>query len=406
MTPLTLNMLRAACDEDATEGAIVLDAEMEPVGGHGTPVNPAIYAGGRYQHDKRWETSEAAEPTPVIVIDNVPSQANRLEAALEATVDETGVPRLVLDLTGEPFAHLPPHLPRRLSSLRWPHRNGDAYLRDALLDGAPFAKSSVGRSIIDATADASGALVAWFPQALLYGFWQSHLGRDRTQAKHARVWVSEVIGWDPAPGGEPSELTRTLGVKGDPYNIEDTNRVDFDDTDLLGHGWKFVEGEKSGSKDGKKAGAISNIGHGQVPFKTGDESLAPVSFRRISQRATLSFPQLRRVHLGDGFSDDYDVAARTLLAALGIHAHQTAFGRPFALRSGTDLAQADSAARLDSADIAIDSTTDLLGEALDAARSVGVPTEGWGADPVVLTPNKGLTAAIRATWPDLDTSEE
>ena len=403
MTPLTLSMLRAACDEDATDGAIVLDAALEPVGGHGNPVNPAIYAGGRYQHDKRWESPDSAEATPVIVIDNVPSQANRLEAALETTADETGIPRLVLDLAGEDFAHLPPHLPRRLSSLRWPHRSGDAYLRDALLDGSPFAKSPVGRSIIDATADAAGALVAWFPQALLYGFWQSHLGSDRTQAKHARVWVSEIVGWDPASGGDPDGLTRTLGVKGDPYNIEDTNRVDFDDADLLGGGWKLIEGEKSGSKDGKKAGAISNIGHGQVPA---DSGLAPVSFRGISQRATLSFPQLRRVRLGDGFSDEQDASARTLLAALGLHAHQIAFGRPFALRSGTDLVLTDKAARLDSTDIGIEGTAGLVQEALDAARGMGVPTDGWGADPVTLTPNRGLTAAIRATWPDLDVVEK
>lgn len=399
MTPLTMSMLRAACDEDATEGAIVLDAVLEPVGGCGTPVNPAIYAGGRYQHDKRWESSDASEPTPVIVIDNVPSQANRLEAALEATADQVGVPRLVLDLTGDDFAHLPPHLPRSLSSLRWPHRNGDAYLRDALQGGEAFARSSMGRSIIDATADSSGALVAWFPQALLYGFWQSHLGSDRSQAKHARAWVSEIVGWGPATGGDPGELTRTLGVKGDPYNIEDTNRVDFDDSDLLGSGWRFVAGEKSGSKDGKKAGAISNIGHGQVPA---DSGLAPVSFRRITQRATLSFPQLRRVRLGNGYSDEQDAVARTLIAALGLHAHQSAFGRAFALRSGTDLVVKNSESRLDSTEVTIDDSTSLVEEALKSARAAGIPTEGWGAEPIYLTPNSGLTAAIRATWPDLD----
>ena len=403
MTPITLSRLRAACDEDATDGAIVLDAVLEPVGGHGSPVNPAIYTGGRYQHDKRWESSDAPEPTSVVVIDNVPSQANRLEAALEATADEIGVPRLVLDLTGEDFAHLPPHLPRGLSSLRWPHRNGDAYLRDALLDGKAFTKSSIGRSIIDATADSSGSLVAWFPQALLYGFWQSHLGSDRSQAKHARAWVSEIVGWNPATGGEPGELTRTLGVKGDPYNIEDTNRVDFDDADLLGSGWRLVEGEKSGSKGGKKAGAISNIGHGQVPA---DSGLAPVSFRQITQRATLSFPQLRRVRLGNGYSDEQDAAARTLIAALGLHAHQSAFGRAFALRSGTDLVVKDNEARLDSTEVAINDSASLVKEALEAARAAGVPTEGWEAEPIQLTPDKGLTAAIRATWPDLDGAEE
>ncbi len=397
MTPLTLSMLRAACDEDATDGAIVLDAALEPVGGHGTPVNPAIYAGGRYQHDKRWESPEAAESTPVIVIDNVPSQANRLEAALEATADETGVPRLVLNLTGEDFAHLPPHLPRRLSSLRWPHRSGDAYLRDALLDGSPFAKSPVGRSIIDATADSAGALVAWFPQALLYGFWQSHLGSKRTRAKHARAWVSEIVGWRPAT----EELVTTAAMKGDPFNIiKEVGLAEHDKDDLIA-GWELQE-DKSPTEDKK----MSTIGHGQVITRPQEETLAPVSFRRISQRATLSFPQLRRVRLGDGFSDEQDASARTLLASLGLHAHNIAFGRPFALRSSTDLVLTDQAARLDSTGITIQSTEDLVQEALAAARSLDVPTEGWGADPVTLTPNKSLTAAIRATWPDLDAVEK
>ena len=32
--------------------------------------------------------------------------------------------------------------------------------------------------------------------------------------------------------------------------------------------------------------------------------------------------------------------------------------------------------------------------------------KGWGAEPIHLTPNGGLAAAIRATWPDLDSAEE
>ena len=400
MIPLTMSMLRAACDQDATDGAIVLDALLEPVGGHGTPVNPAIYAGGRYQHDKRWESSDASEPTPVIVIDNVPSQANRLEAALEATADEIGVPRLVLDLSGEDFAHLPPHLPRSLSSLRWPHRNGDAYLRDALLDDKAFAKSSIGRSIIDATANSAGALVAWFPQALLYGFWQSHLGNKRTQAKHARAWVSEIVGWAPATDADSNQLTRTLGVKGDPLNIGDVGKVTpEDDRDLLA-GWDLDSETSAGEKQG-----MSAIGHGQVPFKTGEESLAAVSFRRITQRATLSFPQLRRIRLGNGYSVEQDAAARTLVAALGLHAHESAFGRAFALRSGTDLVVKDSESRLDSTEVVVDDSAKLVEEALEAVRAAGIPTEGWGTEPIHLIPDKSLTAAIHATWPDLDNAE-
>ena len=46
-------------------------------------MKPAIYAGGVYQHDRRWRgAGEERHLVDAIVIDNVPSQANRLEAAL------------------------------------------------------------------------------------------------------------------------------------------------------------------------------------------------------------------------------------------------------------------------------------------------------------------------------------
>ena len=65
-----------------------------------------------------------------------------------------------------------------------------------------------------------------------------------------------------------------------------------------------------------------------------DASAAAVSFASVTQRATVSFAQLRRVGLGAGHGPDADAAARALLVALGLHAHVLAFGRGFALRSG------------------------------------------------------------------------
>ena len=114
-------------------------------------------------------------PVDVLVIDNEPSQANRLEAALEQRRAELGLPEIVLDLTS--VGALPPHLPAQISSFRFPHRNADAYLRDAMLNGTKFLNTEVGAAIFGATADKPEALLQWFPQALLFGFWQSHLGR-------------------------------------------------------------------------------------------------------------------------------------------------------------------------------------------------------------------------------------
>ena len=204
---IDLAALLAGCADDSFDDGIRMDSHLEPLSGPGGMVKPAVYEGGTYQFDRRWASPADGEPTQVIVIDNVPSQANRLEEALRKNRDSTSIPEFVLDLSELP--HLPAHLPRSLSSLAFPHRNANAYLRDAELDGQDFLKTEIGRAIFGATAQTCGPLIAWFPQALLYGFWQSHLGKKRQNTKHARAWVSEIIGWQPA-----STETRALGLKG------------------------------------------------------------------------------------------------------------------------------------------------------------------------------------------------
>ena len=392
---IDLEALLKGCADDSFDDGIRIDTELVPLAGPGGPVKPAVYEGGVYQQDRRWDASDAAEPTPVIVIDNVPSQANRLEDALRRHRKSTLVPELVLDLSALP--QLPAHLPRSLSSLEFPHRNGDAYLRDSTLDGRDFIKTELGQAIFGATAQACGPLMAWFPQALLYGFWQSHLGKKRHNSKHARAWVSEIIGWQPA-----ATDTRVLGLKGDALNLNTDEVVTSNPDDRTK--WEIGKGEKvAGGKNDK----LSEMGHGQVPFMGSDATAAAVSFARVTQRATVSFAQLRRVSLG-GDQPSADAAARALLVALGLHAQQLAFGRGFALRSGAELrsrattvtwlgSDGDEACHFGDAK----ATLALLQSAEAHARSSGVPLDGWGQPPKVLAPRENLKAAIRLTWPEL-----
>ena len=392
---IDLGRLLSACADDAFDDGIRIDAELHPLSGPGEPVKPAVYEGGTYQLDRRWASPGDDGPTPVVVIDNIPSQANRLEHALWQNRESSAIPEFVLDLSG--IGDLPAHLPRSISSLKFPHRNADAYLRDAKLGEEPFTRTDVGRAIFGATAHECGPLMSWFPQALLYGFWQSHLGRKRHNTKHARAWVSEIIGWQPA-----STETKVLGLKGDPLNLNTDEVVtsNLDDRTRWDIGGRDVEG---GSKD-----RLSEIGHGQVPFMGSDAPAAAVSFQRVTQRATVSFAQLRRVGLGRDASPEADAAARALLVALGLHAHQLAFGRAFALRSGADLRPAATTVKWLGG--AGDETCDIggaeeTGAALEAARShagsVGVPLDGWDQQPTVLQPGDALARAIRSTWPDL-----
>ena len=303
---IDLDTLLAACSDDSFEDGIRIDSGLEPCGGPGSPVKPAVYEGGVYQTDRRWASPSDDEPTDVIVIDNVPSQANRLEEALRRHCSSPRVPELVLDLAD--LTGLPAHLPRRISSWEFPHRNADAYLRDAQLEGRDFVKTDIGKSIFGATAQTCGPLMAWFPQALLYGFWQSHLGKKRSNTKHARAWVSEIIGWKPAAAD-----TRVFGLKGDPLNLNTDEALISNPDDRLdwGMGKARIEG---GKKD-----KLSEIGHGQVPFMGDQATAAAVSFARVTQRATVSFAQLRRVSLGPG-QQAADASARALLVALGLHA--------------------------------------------------------------------------------------
>ena len=393
---IDLAALLAGCAHDAFDDGIRIDSELEPLAGPGGSVKPAVYEGGTYQHDRRWASAADAEPTPVIVIDNVPSQANRLEEALRTNRESAAVPELVLDLSGLP--HLPAHLPRSLSSLQFPHRNADAYLRDAQHNGTDFIETDIGQAIFGATAQTCGPLIAWFPQSLLYGFWQSHLGRKRQNTKHARAWVSEIIGWQPA-----STETRVLGLKGDPLNLNTDETVISNPEDRTV--WTIGKG---GKVAGAKHDKLSEIGHGQVPFMGRDATAAPVSFARITQRATVSFAQLRRVSLGSD-APEKDTAARTLLVALGLHAHALAFGRGFALRSGAELRPgATSATWLGETDDepidlgGVETSCALLASARAHAASLGVPLDGWGVPAIRLTPKANLSAAIRSTWPELD----
>ena len=134
-----------------------------------------------------------------------------------------------------------------------------------------------------------------------------------------------------------------------------------------------------------------------------DAAASAVSFQRVTQRATVSFAQLRRVTLGGKAPTEADAAARALLVALSLQAHHLAFGRTFALRSGADLRPSATAVTWlgGSGDEACDvggaeATRALLASARSHAESVGVPLDGWGRDPVTLRPGNALAKAIRS----------
>jgi CRISPR-associated protein Csb1 len=387
MEELNAGALIAACSDEAVDAGITIRSVLEPLSGPGAPVKPASYEGGRFQEDRRWWGSGTGRrPVEVLVIDNEPSQANRLEAALEQHRVDLGLPEIVLDLA--PVGALPPHLPGQISSFRFPHRNADAYLRDAMLDGAKFLNTEMGTAIFAATADNPEALLRWFPQALLFGFWQSHLGKKRSQAKLARAWVSEIIGIEPA-----STIVRRLGLKGDPLNLSvPEEKVEFD---------QDAQDEWHLAGPGRRP-KLADIGHGQVPVTGEDAALAAVSFREVVQQAFVSFAALRRVRPEAGAAE-----ARALLASLGLVAHVAAFGRPFSLRSGAELRPAATSwtwlgegGEQQIEPPSLEAATRVFRACVSRAERAGLPVGSrWSLEPLTLTPAGNLAAAIRKTWP-------
>jgi CRISPR-associated protein Csb1 len=403
---LTADALVEGCADDAFDAGVTIAAALEPLAGDGAPVKPAVYLGGRYQVERRWwGAGDDRRIVAAVVIDNEASQANRNEHALKVARGALGLPELVVDLGA--IDALPAHLPRSLSSFDLPHRNGDAYLRDAVLDGAAFPKTKLGAAIFAASDRNPAALYQWMPQSLVYGFWQSHLGKKRQQTKLARSWSSSIVGYDPAvdskaspdPGGSTALPTwePVLGVKGDPLGLSIGESVQRDEDDQLE--WALTSDARSKAR--KSGESLAEIGHGQVPVGGSPPKL---SFAAIEQRATISFARLRTIVTG---SPDADAAGRALLAAIALAGHTFASGRAMSLRSGCDLRPSSVSwtwlggdADTEVEPLTREGATDLVRDCASRAEAAGLPVGSrWAAEPLRLEPNTELAKVIKKAWP-------
>jgi hypothetical protein len=129
-----------------------------------------------------------------------------------------------------------------------------------------------------------------------------------------------------------------------------------------------------------------------------------VSFAAIEQTSTVSFAGLRRIDTGEQGRNAW---GRALLAAMGLAAHVYAFGRPFSLRSRSDLRVVDSSWSWLGADgdepvVPLDgqAVLELFRRCATGAEEAGLPVGDAWPDPLVVTPGRSLAAVIRKTWPE------
>ena len=311
---------------------------------------------------------------PWVAIDQVQSQANRVEEALNDAIaaDEVALPlfRLALSMDLRDI---------KLTSLDLPHRYADAYLRDCRIDGVPFDKTDVGLSLRKASKTDVSALYRREPYSLLYGAWDSH--RKGHQQKFARLYTSEMWGEDWVP-------SRRAAGRYDPYNLSGQAIPTPDG------GWDFAP---TGTKAAKSAERLSKNGHGHIPPTVSDIGGGFVSV--VRRRALISSAGLARLRFGRATGEAAHLARATLMA-LALYADRLAFGAPSVwLRSGCDLVKQDerivmekSGGESEPLDVDTDSVRSAFEELRDRTAEAGLAMD---RDIIDVTPDKGLKDALQ-----------
>ncbi len=399
---LKFNLLQDAVKGSAA--AFRCRRRLQPAGGPGDKVFPPTFAGAVYAIEQRRIPGRDA-PVTCVLLDSVQSQANRMELALQEAVDAGRIkmPLVVVDFTEyDPKGDLEADeqagqlIDRvgKITSLQLPHRLADAILRYSELDGVPFRKSEKGRALNWASPTNATPVFELCPAALLFGMWDSSGPKGGLGAKFERAMVSEIVGI----GAEVGDLRR--GVRRDPLGTsKDIPVISSEDRTEL----RVAEGSKEGRRP-------SELGLASVPFpkqihqKTSENYYDGVTIEYAEQTTTLSLICLRRLRFppnGQRPREEVDVAARTVLAALGLCAATLAFEAGTHLRSRCLLwpdgpmvweLLARPGSEPERFSLTGKAAIALLQEAVRGAKEKGLP---WPEEPLVLKPSAELVKLVR-----------
>lgn len=361
----------------------------------GAKVFPPTYAapqgsqdsGARYAEEPRYVDGELVH---TVLLDSVPSQANRMEQALLAAHrrGEIRLPLLEVEIPGHGV----------VTSLDAPHRVFDAIFRDSLLDGEPFPTSRIGRALRDAALHNATALYRYAPTCLLFGAWDSHTGRTRG-TKIPRAVVSEIIGVAAHPGVRTQGRIDPLGIKGDVAEIYKTKQADW--------GFTEKEAQEAAARAGRgevtpKKSRPSEIGHGNIA-PTVQTDAGGVSIRYALHTMVISIAQLRQLRFPDEeghTSPERDATGRLVLLSLALYAAAALQEEGYQLRSRCLLIPQSAprwelvgpiAGEQTELTLDVSHARALLEEALQIAASHGLH---WETEPVVLQPDPKLIRLV------------
>ena len=358
--------------------------ELEPAAGPHASVAPAKFVDGSksvFAYENRYIEDDAQK---VVLIDSKQSELNRAEAAIEQGRqygDEAVVkiPRAVVTYKTE-------NGPVEYSDMELSHRIFDGHFRAGRVDGKPITENDQYRALRNCTPADMSALLNTAPAALLFGAWDST--RKSNQVRLRSALVGEIIGVlaDQEPGAEHRQARRggarvdavAASVKLAPKDMEslvNDQANELSPGNLKKNRDAIAAASKAKNKDAAHVSA-SGIGLGSIPPVL--EETGAVACCRIIRSWVLSLATLRQLRFGT--DEKKNVAARALLAALGLNAIARA-ERELYIRANCDLIESSApVVTLDQrfgekktfAPLTVKQADQLLLEAIKKAKEVGV----------------------------------
>lgn len=360
--------------------------ELEPAAGPHASVAPAKFVDGSksvFAYENRYIGDSAQK---VVLIDSKQSELNRAEAAIEQGRqygDEAAVkiPRAVVTYKTE-------NGPVEYTDMELSHRIFDGHFRAGRVDGKPITENDQYRALRNCTPADMSALLNTAPAALLFGAWDST--RKSNQVRLRSALVGEIIGVlaDQDPGAEHRQARRggarvdavAASVKLAPKDMEslvNDQANELSPGNLKKNRDAIAAASKAKNKDTAHVSA-SGIGLGSIPPSL--EETGAVACRRIIRSWVLSLATLRQLRFGQDETKDKNIAARALLAALGLNAIARA-ERELYIRANCDLIESSapvvtldqrSGEKKTFAPLTVEHTDQLLLEAIENAKKVGV----------------------------------
>lgn len=420
---------------------------LEPAGGPGSPVAPALYKEAKLAAaPKELQAFSQAtgnaycvgrdpegQATTCVLLNSVAAEANLMEAALAEARHELGnlIPDIEVDFTeDERTRHL-----GLIGALTAPHRGFDALLRDSFLGNDRFMNSEIGRQIAKSRLQYATPLLR-IPHMLIFGAWHSQGAGGGRGAKFARSIRSEIYGYGAIPAYatasriDPASIEKSVTIYKTPdeVSVKGTRANDLlaqEGKSRPNIGWdtdeKYAEHQKGKAilypvKGSGSPGAPSLLNHGNV-LPTARSARATIE--GAVHDMSLSLPSLRKLQFpreeGGKAKPEDNIAARTALAALALVAMTERIRAGYSLRSGCDLIPrvtmrlqliGASLEDVTTLNIDIEGAHALLKAAVADLKKTGLQ---WGSPAeLTLRPAPQLTDAIvrsRNAEPDADEEE-